>query len=275
MNTAFLPNKIKSELGAVSDKTPILAVRAYGSIEGETGEGYLVASAGKLLAFSRKSGEDNFRVLSGMFGKEISKLDTRQEKFNTFLDMVFNDVPHSIKFSSSEQKDLESLVETLKSFKPESAQPAVPDAVPSVSAPSVKDASTEAAKNARSTLTPMEMLAVALMYVSACDSKISEDEDRCIVEIFKDNRPILESALTYYKSHGYEDFLRSVGTLNGNQKLCILANMVETAMKDSSLHRTEQEYLRKFVEASGLKEEQYKAIKSVLLIKNSTGVLDE
>jgi hypothetical protein len=51
--------------------------------------------------------------------------------------------------------------------------------------------------------------------------------------------------------------------------------MIEIAMKDSALHRSEQEYFRKFVEAAGLTDEQYKAINSVLYVKNSTGVLDE
>jgi len=274
MNIAFLPEKVKSEIGPISGKIPVLAARAYGSIEGESGEGYLVSSAGKLLMFSRKAGEDNFRKLSGMFGKEISKLDTRQEKFNIFLDMNINGVPYSIKFSSSEQKDLETLVESLKSFKPESAQPFVPDAGRTPSAPSVKVPASETAKPAPSTLTPLEVLAVALMYVSACDSNISEDEDRYIVEVFKGNKPVLESALAYYKTHRYEEFLGNIGSLNENQKLCILANMIEIAMKDSALHRTEQEYFKKFVEASGLKDEQYKAIKSVLYVKNWTGVLD-
>jgi hypothetical protein len=51
--------------------------------------------------------------------------------------------------------------------------------------------------------------------------------------------------------------------------------MIETAMRDSALHKIEQEHLRKFVEASGLKDEQYKAIRAVLYMKNGTGVLDE
>ena len=275
MNIAFLPEKIKSELPPVSDKTPALAARAYGSIEGETGEGYLIACSGKLLAFSRKAGEDNFRKLSGMFGKEISKLDTRHDKFNTFLDMNINGVPYSIKFSSSEQKELENLVESLKSFKPEDMQPSIPDAGQASTASSVKVAMPETAKTVKSALTPLEILAVALMYVSSCDSKISEDEDRYIVEIFRGNKPVLESALVYYKTHRYEEFLMNLGSLKEKQKLCILANMIEIAMKDSALHRSEQEYFRKFVEVAGLKDEQYKAINSVLYVKNSTGVLDE
>ncbi|MCX6984491.1 MAG: TerB family tellurite resistance protein [Lentisphaerae bacterium] len=275
MNIAFLPEKVKSELAAVSDKSPVLAARAYGSIEGETGEGYLVSCAGKLLAFSRKAGEDDFRKLSGMFGKEISRIDARQEKFNTFLDMDFNGIPYSIKFSSSEHKELEALVESLKSYKSESAQPAVSGAGRTSSAPQVKIAPPATAKTASSTLTPLEVLAVALMYISSCDSKISEEENSCIVEIFKENKTVLGSSLAYYKAHSYEQFLGNIGALNENQKLCILANMIEIAMKDSSLHRIEQEYIRKFVEASGLKAEQYKAINSVLYVKNWTGVLDE
>jgi uncharacterized tellurite resistance protein B-like protein len=275
MNIAFLPEKVKIELGTLPDKIPVLAARAYGSVEGETGEGYLVSCAGRLLVFSRKAGEDNFRKLSGMFGKEISKLDTRNDKFNTFLDIIINGIPYSIKFSSSEHKELENLVESLKSFKPESVQSALSDVGRTPSVPSIKVATRESIKKTPSTLTPLEMLAVALMYVSSCDSNITEDEDRCILEIFKDNKPVLGSALAYYKAHRYEEFLSNIGSLNENQKLCILANMIEIAMKDSSLHRTEQDYFRKFVKAAGLKDEQYKAINSVLFIKNSTGVLDE
>ncbi|MFA6290454.1 MAG: TerB family tellurite resistance protein [Victivallales bacterium] len=275
MNIAFLPEKVKSELGTVSGKIPLLAARAYGSIEGESGEAYLVSRAGRLIMFSRKAGEDNFRKLSGVFGKEISKLDTRQEKFNIFLDMNLNGTPYSIKFSSSEQKELENLVESLKMFNPESEQTAVQDAGLAHSAPSIKVASPVAAATAQSTLAPLEVLAIALMYVSACDRKISEDENGYIVEIFKENKQILDSSLAYYKAHTYDEFLKNIGSLKEEQKLCILANIVEIAMKDSSLHRSEQEYVRKFMAATGLKDEQYKAIRSVLYVKNWTGVLDE
>jgi uncharacterized tellurite resistance protein B-like protein len=275
MNIAFLPEKIKSELGAFSEKIPVLAARSYGSIEGETGEGYLVSRAGKLLVFSRKAGEDNFRKLSGMFGKEISKLDIRLDKYNTFLDMNLNGIPYSVKFSGSEQKELENLVDSIKSYKPGTEQPDASDAAKKTSPPPAKTTIPDTVKRTPSTLTPLETLAVALMYVSSSDSKISEEEDRYIVEVFKENKPVLGTALAYYRAHRYEEFLRNIGSLNENQKLCVLANMVEIAMRDSSLHRTEQEYLRKFVEASGLKDEQYKAIRSVLYVKNWTGVLDE
>jgi len=275
MNIAFLPEKVKIELGSVSDKIQVLAARAYGSIEGETGEGYLLSCAGKLSAFSRKAGEENFRKISGVFGKEISKLDMRHDKFNTYLDMNVNGVPYSIKFSSSEEKELEHLVESLKSYKPDPAPPAVPDAGRTAPAPSAaKIAVTGIAKAGQSTLTPLEMLAVALMYISSCDTKILEEEDRYIVEVFRENKAVLESALAYFKSHKYEEFLGNIAALSEEQKLCILANMTEIAMKDNSLNRIEQEYLKKFIEASGLKEEQNKAIRSVLLVKNWTGVLD-
>lgn len=277
MNIAFLPEKVKSELTAVSSKIPIFAARAYGSIEGETGEGYLVSFAGRLLLFSRKAGEDNFRKLSGVLGNEISKLEARQDKFNTFLDIILNGTPYSIKFSNSEHKELESLVESLKSYKPELVAASVPDAGGQTSGPSTKVTPQvpPTLKKTSSSLTPLESLAVALMYVSSCDTKITEDEDRCIVEIFKDNKPVLGHALTYFKTHRYEEFLENIGCLNENQKLCILANMIEIAMKDAALHRSEQEYLKRFIEAAGLKDEQYKAIRSVLYVKNWTGVLDE
>lgn len=278
MNIAFLPEKIKSELGAISDKIPVLAARSYGSIEGEPGEGYLVSRAGKLLLFTRKAGEDSFIKLSGIFGKEISKLESRQDKFNTFLDIIINGTPYSIKFSCSEHKELETLVESLKSYKPESEPTAIQDTGSKTMPPPVIKDTTPAsatAKNIPSTLTPLESLAVALMYVSSCDSKITEDEDRYIVEIFKDNKPVLGPALAYFKAHRYDEFLENIGCLNENQKLCILANMIEIAMKDAALHRSEQEYFKKFIEAAGLKDEQYKAIRSVLYVKNWTGVLDE
>lgn len=276
MNIAFLPEKIKSELGAVSDKIPVLAARAYGSIEGEPGEGFLVSCAGKLMLFSRKAGEDSFRKMSGRFGREISKIDARQDKFNTFLDMNFGGVPYSIKFSSSEQKELEALVESVKTYTPGPEHAAaLPDEGRTPPTAPEKATVKNTSKTVTSALNPLETLAVALMYVSSCDSKISPEEDSVIVETFKDHKQILGTALAYYKTHRYEEFLGNVGALNENQKLCILANMLEVAMRDGSLHRTEQECVRKFVQASGLKNEQYKAISSVLYVKNWTGVLDE
>ncbi|HCE43208.1 MAG TPA: hypothetical protein DET40_06650 [Lentisphaeria bacterium] len=281
MNISFLPEKVKSEFLNLIDKIPLSAVRTNGNISGEPGEGYIVACGERLFVYTRKAGEDAFLKLAGKLGVEISKLEVRKDKFNSFLDINMDGKPYSIKFSSAEMKDLESLIENFKNAKP--AGPAVPE--PEQPAPQVSEERKAgiqmpsgirehpAAPAVKLPLTPMQFMAAAMMYVASSDGSIDKDEDRYIMNVFGGSNDVLQPALQYYKAHSADQLFDFSPCLNEEQNLCILANMVEIAMRDESYHRVEQVMIRNYMEKAGISVDNLKAISSVLLVKNNLSVL--
>ncbi|HBC87257.1 MAG TPA: hypothetical protein DCZ94_09905 [Lentisphaeria bacterium] len=275
MNASFLPEKVKSEFSGILDKAPVPAVRTSGNIDGEPGEGYVISHGDRLFIYSRKAGEESFLKLSGKFGAEISRLEIRKDKFNPFLDVVLDGREYSLKLSSSEQHDLEVLVGKVKTAVPNESGvssssganvPAGTGMSPNAQVPHQGD-------TAPLPLTPMQFMAAAMMYVASSDGTIEKDEDRYILHVFCGNNDILQPALKYFKTHSADQLFEHAGSLNDEQKLCILANMIEIAMHDESYHRVEQIMIRNFMDKAGISKDNMKAISNVLLVKNNLSVL--
>lgn len=275
MNASFLPEKVKNEFSSFLDKAPLPAVRTSGNIDGEPGEGYVISCGDRLFIYSRKAGEDSFLKLSGKLGAEISKLEIRKDKFNPFLDVVLDGREYSLKLSSSEQHDLEALVNKFKSaVHSESVGIPAPETnVPAGSGIPANAQVPEQRHMAPLPLTPMQFMAAAMMYVASSDGSIEKDEDRYILQVFCGNNDILQPALKYFRAHSADQLFEHARSLNDEQKLCILANMIEIAMRDESYHRVEQLAIRSFMEKAGISKDNMKAISNVLLVKNNLSVL--
>lgn len=281
MNMSFLPKKIKTALTAqVADKIPVSVVRSSSSIDGDSGESYMVSLDDRLLIFSRKLGESDYAVTSELFGK-VGKLELKNEGMNTFLNASFGGKSYSLKFSSFEEKNLASVVDAWAKIgggdssgievveianEPKTFPPPTPFTT-ATSAPAPPTSS--------GALSPLEGLAAAMMYISAVDNHISDEEDRYITTLFAQHRSLLDSALAYYKRHTFEDLVTDLKSrLNNDQKLCYLANLMELAMKDMVLHTSEQNMISHFIDEMGVSKQENDAIRQVLLIKNRISALD-
>ena len=60
--------------------------------------------------------------------------------------------------------------------------------------------------------------------------------------------------------------------LDGNQKLCIVANVVDVAMTDGKFCSAEQLLVKQIRQGFDISDDNYDAIFKVLLIKNNIGV---
>ena len=273
MNISFLPEKIKRYLAdAVADRVPVSVVRSSASVDGTPGEGYVISYNDRLFLFSRKLGENDYCVSSELFGK-VGTLELRKDGINSYLDVSFGGENYSLKFSSFEEKNLQSIIDAWREDGG-----AVGDIVDLEVEAEPDGGSVGGTSSARkvdaSTISPLEGLAAALMYVSAIDNEISSVEDHYIVVLFARHRNLLQSALAYYKRHTFEDLLTELKGLTNEQKLCYLANMLEIGMRDGVLHSSEQRIINRFTEEMGISDEEYNAVRQVLLIKNKISVLD-
>jgi len=225
----------------------------------------------RLLIFSRKLGESDYTLTSELFGK-VAKLELKTEGMNTFLNTSLGEKSYSLKFSSFEEKNLESVIEAWKKRdgKPDSEAEVVETREEPTANPNAGST-----PHSTSELSPMEGLAAALMFISAVDNEISKSEDRYITTLFAQHQDILGAALTYYKRHTFEDLVSELKhRLNNDQKLCYLANLLELAMKDLVLHTSEQNLVSHFIEEMGVSEQESDAIRQVLLIKNRISALN-
>ncbi len=285
MNINFLPMKVKDELKRrFADKIPITVARTSGSIEGDTGEGYAIAFDDKLLFFSRKTGENEFSVRDA--AGDIASAKIRREGFNIFMDTRLGGKGYNIRFSSSEQEDIAKIAdkfipaaktgnagagagagETHPNETPRNQETPPPeDRVYSADTRIVED-------HGPLRVAPAVLLAAGMMFIAKSDDNIAKEEDFYITSLLNYDKEILRKALEYFRMNDFDAFLRDSRPLDEAQRLCILANMIEIAMKDGKFTGAEQKMISRFVTELGIDNSFFDTIKEVLLIKNKTSIL--
>ncbi len=281
MNINFLPMKVKDELKRrFADKIPITVARTSGSLEGDTGEGYAIAFDDKVVFFSRKTGENEFSVRDA--AGDIASAKIRREGFNIFMDANLGGKGYNIRFSSSEQEDIAKIAdkfipaaktgnagagETHADEAPRNQEANPPeDGVHSADTRIVED-------HGPLRVAPGVLLAAGMMFIAKSDENIAKEEDFYITSLLNYDKEVLRKALEYFRMNDFDAFLRDSRPLDEAQRLCILANMIEIAMKDGKFTGTEQKMISRFVTELGVDNSFFDTIKEVLLIKNRTSIL--
>lgn len=287
MDYIFLPERIKKAIQEQTGRSdePLAVVRSSGSIDGQSGEGYILGYPDSVLAFSKTFGDSEFACLGGVMGQGVTDFLVKKEKYNIFLNMTLQGQAYNIKVSSLEESDCNKIQDVWNAFVPGSAPaaqmpPPIPTQdsaatsanLPPVQAETVQAETAEAKLRIASQLPPLVGLGAALMFVATVDDEIDQLEDDYIRRTLADNQAVLQKSLDFYKDHTFEELLGSLH-LDQQQKLCIFANMNEIAMSDGVLHSVEQRILKQFATYMGITDDEFQAIRDVLLIKNQISVL--
>lgn len=126
-------------------------------------------------------------------------------------------------------------------------------------------------------LSPRNALVVSLIYCMGADGEMDQEEIGHLVSVLgpRASRDNLEACLKYARANKPEAFLAAVSaTLNDAQKLCILLNMVDSAMADGEAEAEEQALFARFQAAFGMSEEALRPHFQTLVAKNDRAVLD-
>ncbi|MCB4823148.1 tellurite resistance TerB family protein [Roseicella aerolata] len=126
-------------------------------------------------------------------------------------------------------------------------------------------------------LTPRTCLAVSLIYCMGADGEMDEEEIGHLVSVLGRGatRQQLEAALRYVRATPPAQFLAdSAARLRPEQKLCILLNMIDSAMSDGEAEQGEQQLVMQFARSWGLSEPQLEPHFRSLVAKNDRSVLD-
>lgn len=126
-------------------------------------------------------------------------------------------------------------------------------------------------------LTPRNCLAASLLYCMGADGEMDEEEIGHLVSVLGRGatRQQVDAALRYVRGTQPAQFLAdSAAKLRPEQRLCILLNMIDSAMSDGEAEQGEQQLVMQFAAAWGITEAELTPYFKALVAKNDRAVLD-
>jgi uncharacterized membrane protein YebE (DUF533 family) len=121
-------------------------------------------------------------------------------------------------------------------------------------------------------LNPQLTLAIGMIYLSAADGHLSEDERFDILRVVPDDA-LLKTALDYCRRTPMSQFIPQAAAILGPaQKLCMLLNMADVAMADGHFADEERQLLVQFQHAFGIPDETLGPYIQALMAKNNLTV---
>ena len=126
-------------------------------------------------------------------------------------------------------------------------------------------------------LTPRNCLTASLLYCMASDGEMDPEEIGHLLSVMGEGatREALNTAMRYCKATPAEQFAAEAATrLRPEQKLCILLNMIDSAMSDGEAEPEEQQLVMGFMRAFGMTEAELEPHFRTLSAKNDRAVLD-
>ncbi len=126
-------------------------------------------------------------------------------------------------------------------------------------------------------LTPRNCLVVSLIYCMGSDGEMDPEEIGHLVSVLGRNatRQQVDAAVRFARATPPAQFLAEVAPrLRPDQKLCILLNMIDSAMADGEAEQAEQQLVMEFAQAFGISEAEMTPYFKALVAKNDRAVLD-
>jgi len=126
-------------------------------------------------------------------------------------------------------------------------------------------------------ITPRRALAVSLIYCMGSDGEIDPEEVGHLISVLgrSATREELDRCLKYARSTPPEAFLADAAPkLSEAQRLCILLNMIDSAMADGEAEQGERDLIARFQQAFGITDAALEPHFRTLVAKNERSVLD-
>lgn len=126
-------------------------------------------------------------------------------------------------------------------------------------------------------LTPRNCLVVSLLYCMASDGELDPEEVGHLMSVLGRHatQQQLDAALRYVRATPPPTFAAEAAPrLRPDQKLCILLNMIDSAMADGEAEPGEQQLIMGFAQSFGLSESDLTPHFRTLVAKNDRAVLD-
>ncbi len=125
-------------------------------------------------------------------------------------------------------------------------------------------------------LTPQAGLLLAAITMVAIDGDIDEDEIAIIRRLDRGSRTNdWESAIKAWKLKSVKEcMLLATDSMNSEQRLVAIANLIDIAMADGVLAGDEKELLESYVQAFGIDEQEIEQIVNIISLKNNRSIFE-
>ena len=121
-------------------------------------------------------------------------------------------------------------------------------------------------------LTAKLALVAGMVYISAADGHLDDNEAGDILKVVPDGRT-LEAALQFCRRVGYQQFLEEAARLlSPQQKLCIIVNCADMAMGDGYLAPEEQQRLMYMAQYFQIPDAHLHPYIQTLMVKNNLSI---
>lgn len=132
-------------------------------------------------------------------------------------------------------------------------------------------------QSAQLELTPRNCLVISLIYCMGSDGEIDPEELGHLSAVLgrAATREQLDACVRYARATKPVDFMQTAAArLRPDQKLCILLNMIDSAMADGEAEQGEQQLVMDFARGFGLSDAELEPHFRSLTAKNDRSVLD-
>ncbi|HIO95953.1 MAG TPA: TerB family tellurite resistance protein [Campylobacterales bacterium] len=125
-------------------------------------------------------------------------------------------------------------------------------------------------------LTPAIALASSMVYMMASDGELADQEMNYLfvtLQSFGDPQELVDSASKYAKKNDLKTFQKEANEiLSDDQKMTLLANLIDLLLADGSAEEEEQELFFTFADAFGVSEEDISPYIDIISVKNDFAV---
>jgi uncharacterized tellurite resistance protein B-like protein len=134
-------------------------------------------------------------------------------------------------------------------------------------------------------VTPHFAFATSLIYMIGADGKVENEEIGQLLAVLggedsggtigvgAQNQKLLDRAFRYQQNNSADTFLAEITPiLTDAQKMCILANILDSSLSDGTAAPEEQALFNQFLQAFGISEERFKPFFDVMVLKNDRSV---
>lgn len=118
-------------------------------------------------------------------------------------------------------------------------------------------------------LDPQSALTLAAMTMIAADGAIEDEEIDILNRINRNNRNAFDKAYKVWKTSNFNDCVELVNnSLNSDQKLAVMANLIDIAMSDGLLAGKEKDLLGAYMSTFNLNDGAVEKMIDVVSLKN-------
>jgi uncharacterized tellurite resistance protein B-like protein len=289
-----LPNDIVADFRShSSEPDPTVAIRAMGDVLGNIGESYVLCDGTILFIYSKQLGGDLQKIRLKLADVSAMKKTIDRPYLNLRIPQDPDD--YALKFSTFEEPKVDQILDAWKTCAPEAAaalaesaepEPAEPDPVAeaepeAVSPENVIPPSPTVAEDVTSVIvvddaalldiSPMVGFCAAMHAIVHADMYVAPEETEDMNRLFDEDT--IAEGMQYWQEIGTDALVCQLKELlTKKQKLCLMANLIDTAMVDGVYRTIENQTVRWFRDQLGVDSDNFRAIHEVLVIKNQIGV---